>query len=71
MSSHSARLQHALKDLREKWSITTDYWTDQVAQDFEKNHIAPVEGLAKRAMVGMDKLSESLAKIRKACEESS
>ena len=69
MSSHSARMQHALKDLREKWDVTTDFWTDQVARDFEKNHIVPVEGLVKRAMVGMDKLSESLAKIRRACEE--
>lgn len=69
MSSHSARMQHAMKDLREKWDVTTDYWADQVARDFEKNHLAPVEGLVKRAMVGMDKLSESLAKIRKAMEE--
>ncbi len=69
MSSHSARMQHAMKDLRERWDVTTDSWADQVARDFEKNHIAPVEGLVKRAMVGMDKLSESLAKIRKAMEE--
>ena len=69
MSSHSARLQHAMRDLREKWDVTTDYWADQVAQDFEKNHIAPVDGLVRRTMVGMDKLSESLAKIRKAMEE--
>ncbi len=69
MSAHSSRLQHALKDLREKWDVTTDAWDDQVARDFEKNHLAPVEGLVKRAMVGMDKLSESLAKIRKACDE--
>ncbi|MDG3004693.1 hypothetical protein [Paludisphaera mucosa] len=69
MSSHSARIQHALRDLREKWAVTTDAWADQVARDYEKNHIAPVEGLVKRTMVGMDKLSESLTKIRKALEE--
>ncbi|WP_165068801.1 hypothetical protein [Paludisphaera rhizosphaerae] len=69
MSSHSARLQHALRDLREKWDVTRDSWADQVALDYEKNHIAPVDSLVKRTMVGMDKLSESLAKIRKAMEE--
>ena len=69
MSSHSARLQHALRDLRERWDVTKDYWADQVAQEYEKNHIAPVDSLVKRTMVGMDKLSESLAKIRKAMEE--
>ncbi len=69
MSAHSARLQHAMKDLRDKWDVTTQAWDDQVAQDFEKNHLAPLEGLVKRTVVGMDKLSESLAKIRKAMEE--
>ncbi|WP_165252340.1 hypothetical protein [Paludisphaera soli] len=69
MSSHSARLQHAMKDLREKWDVTKEAWTDQVAKDFEKNHLDPVEGLARRAMIGMDKLAEELAKIRKACDE--
>lgn len=69
MSSHSARLQHALRDLREKWDVTKDSWADKVALDYEKNHIAPVDSLVKRTMVGMDKLSESLAKIRKAMEE--
>lgn len=69
MSSHSARLQHAMRDLRERWDVTREYWVDQVALDFEKNHIAPVDSLVKRTMVGMDKLSESLAKIRKAMEE--
>ena len=36
MSAHSSRLQHALKDLREKWDITSESWADQVAQDFGK-----------------------------------
>ena len=69
MSAHSARLQHAMKDLRDKWDVTLEYWDDQVAQDFEKNHLAPLEGLVKRNITGMDKLSEALGKIRKACDE--
>jgi hypothetical protein len=69
MSSHSARLQHAMKDMREKWEVTKESWADKVAQDFEKNHLDPVEGLGRRAMIGMDKLAEELAKIRKACDE--
>jgi hypothetical protein len=60
-----------MKDLRDKWDVTKNYWEDQVAQDFEKNHLAPVEGLVKRTMVGMDKLSEALGKIRRACDENS
>lgn len=69
MSVHSSRLQHAMKDLREKWDITLESWDDQVARDFEKNHLDPVEHLVKHAIVGMDKLSETLTKIRRQCQE--
>ena len=56
MSAHTSRLQHALKDLREKWDITRESWADQVA-------------LVKHTIVGMDKLSETLGKIRRQCQE--
>ena len=69
MSAHSSRLQHALKDLREKWDITRESWADQVALDFEKNHLDSIEHLVKHTIVGMDKLSESLGKIRRQCQE--
>lgn len=69
MSAHSSRLQHALKDLREKWDITREAWDDQVALEFEKNHLATIDSMVRRSMVGMDKLSETLGKIRRACEE--
>jgi hypothetical protein len=71
MSTHSSRLQHAHKDLREKWDITRETWADQVARDFEKNHLDPLEHLVKHTLTGMDKLSEALGKIRRQCEENS
>ena len=69
MSAQSARLQHAFKDLREKWDITRESWDDQVARDFEKKHLDTLEHLVKHTIVGMDKLSETLAKIRRQCQE--
>jgi hypothetical protein len=69
MSTHSSRLQHAFKDLREKWDITRESWDDQVARDFEKNHLDTLEHLVNHAIVGMDKLSEALGKIRRQCQE--
>jgi hypothetical protein len=69
MSAHSSRLQHAVRDLREKWEITRETWDDQVARDFEKNHLAPLEHMAKHTIIGMDKLSETLGKIRRQCQE--
>jgi len=69
MSAQSGRLQHALKKLRDQWDIAQDTWADSVARDFEKNHIIPLEQTAKNAIVGMEKLTEVLGKIRSQCKE--
>jgi hypothetical protein len=69
MSAQSGRLQHAVKNLRDQWEIARVSWDDQVARDFEKNHIAPVEQIGKSTIIGMDKLSEVLTRLRRACEE--
>lgn len=69
MSAQSGRLQHALKALREKWDIATETWDDPVARDFEKNHIIPMEQTTKHAIIGMEKISEVLYKIRAQCKE--
>lgn len=69
MSQQSGRLQHALKTLREKWDIAIETWDDPVSRDFEKNHIIPLEQTAKHAMIGMEKIAETLGKIRAQCKE--
>jgi hypothetical protein len=69
MSAQSGRLQHALKHLREQWDIAQETWADANARDFEKNHIIPLEQHAKHAIIGMEKLSEVLGKIRAQCKE--
>ena len=69
MSAQSGRLQHALKTLREKWDIATETWDDPASQDFEKRHIIPMEQTAKHAIIGMEKLSEVLVKLRAQCKE--
>jgi hypothetical protein len=69
MSAHSGRLTHALKKLREQWEIAQDTWDDAVARDFEKNHIIPLEQTTKNAIVGMEKITEVLGKVRSQCKE--
>jgi hypothetical protein len=69
MSAHSGRLQHALKHLREQWDIAQDTWDDPASREFDKLHIVPLEQHSKNAIVGMEKLSEVLAKIRAQCRE--
>jgi hypothetical protein len=69
MSAHSGRLHHALKHIREQWDIATEKWDDQVARDFERLHLTPLEQLTKGAITGMEKLSEALGKIKAQCKE--
>lgn len=67
MSAGSARLNFALKTLRERWDDTKESWADQVARDFEKNHLLPLESQSNTAIKGMEKLSEVLNKLRQDC----
>ncbi len=69
MSAQSGRLQHALKHLREKWDIAQDTWNDPASRDFEKNHLVPLEQTTKNAIIGMEKLTEVLGKLRAQCRE--
>ncbi len=69
MSAQSGRLQHALKHLREQWDIAKETWADQNAREFERLHIVPLEQTTKHAIIGMEKLSETLGKIRGQCKE--
>jgi hypothetical protein len=69
MSAQSGRLQHALKHLLDQWEIAIETWDDPVSRDFEKNHIIPLEQTTKHAIIGMEKVSEVLTKIRAQCKE--
>jgi hypothetical protein len=67
MSAGSARLKHAMNTLNEHWDLTREQWVDNVARDFEKNHIVPLEQQVEHALRGMDKLAEILMKVRNDC----
>lgn len=67
MSAGAARLKHAMKALHEHWDQTREMWVDKNAQDFEKNHLVPLEQQVENARRGMDKIQEILQKIRTDC----
>jgi len=67
MSAGSARLNHTLKTLREHLEIVKEQWADNVARDFEKNHLAPLESQATVAIRGMEKIAEVLSRVRHDC----
>ena len=67
MSAGSARMTHSLKNLRERWDETKTLWADKVAQDFEKNHLLPLDHESVHAGRGMDKIAEVLQKVKQEC----
>jgi hypothetical protein len=67
MSAGSARLNHSLKTLQERWAGTKELWSDQVSRDFEKNHLVPLVQQTESAIRGMDQIDEILKKIRQDC----
>ena len=67
MIAGAGRLNHCLRTLRERWEIAGEQWSDQVARDFEKNHLLPLEHQTTNAIRGMEKLSEVLTRLRQDC----
>ena len=63
----STKLTYAIKNLRKHWEIAKTQWLDQVAADFEQNHIFPLETRVNAVARGMDKLGEVTAKVKKDC----
>ena len=66
----STKLTYAIKNLRKHWELAKTQWLDQVAQDFEQNHIFPLETRVNAVSRGMDKLGEVTAKVKRDCASS-
>ncbi len=72
MSVHSQRNQLGalMKQLMAQWSETKINWRDLKAAEFEKRYLADLVDNVNASMVVLDKLDETLGKIRKDCGES-
>ena len=63
----STKLTYAIKNLRKHWEIAKEQWLDQVAKDFESDHLFPLETRVNAVSRGMDKLAEVTAKVKRDC----
>lgn len=63
LAAGTAKLEHALKTLRVKWDATQADWSDQVRQNFEEKHLAPLETRVQATIRGMDQLAAILAQM--------
>jgi hypothetical protein len=65
----STKLTYAIKNLRKHWERARTQWQDQVAKDFEANHLFPLETRVNAVIRGMDKLSEISTKVKRDCSD--
>jgi hypothetical protein len=63
VSAGTAKLEHARKNLRVHWDATKDDWSDQVRQNFEEKHLAPMETRVQATIRGMDQLAMVLSQM--------
>lgn len=62
-----AKMQIALKDLLAKWDRVKDHWRDDVALSFQEHTLDPLEGQVRSALSAMDKMRETLYRVKSEC----
>ncbi|HPF39304.1 MAG TPA: hypothetical protein P5081_01070 [Phycisphaerae bacterium] len=68
VSSGQGRLGKAIKDLQADYADLRRYWNDDVAEQFEKNHLRPLFLTGKSAIEAMGHIEHLLIKMRRDCE---
>lgn len=61
-------LNKGFKDLMLRWQTARGDWSDDVARQFEENHLKPVEEALKLAIAAMDHMSQVVSKIDRDCK---
>ena len=67
MSTGSARLNHAVKTLRERWDDTQENWHDVVEHKFTEDVREPLEQRVKAALSAIDRLALVIARSKQDC----
>ncbi len=65
MNVGQAKLRDALKELRLRLDRTRADWDDAARERFERDFIAPLEAKVAMAMGAMERLSETVAAVRR------
>jgi hypothetical protein len=68
VSSGQGRLGKAIKELQADFADLKRYWNDDVADAFEKNHIAPLVLNGRAAVEAMGHIEHLLLKMKRDCE---
>jgi len=64
-----ATIQLAVKEVRTKWSRTREEWNDSVSRSLEANVVDSLEDRARMAILALEKMQETLQRMRRECSE--
>ena len=62
-----ARLSQVAKELGQNWSDLKLKWRDDMAINFEKKYIDPLEMELRKSKSGMEQLAALVARIKREC----
>lgn len=65
----SAKLQRALRDLKEADLRISEQWDDAVHREIRETYIAPLETMMRRTLGAIDKMAEVLTEAERDCGE--
>lgn len=67
MEGARTRAQGAMKELKVKWAEASEQWNDATAKAFERRYIEQLEQALRAALPAMEKMAETLARVRSEC----
>lgn len=67
LATGCGRLHDALVTLRAHWQATADAWQDVKRQEFEDNHLAPLDVEVAGMIKKIERLSQVFHEARQAC----
>ena len=70
MGVHEGRgtLAKAMKELTLRWNDAKSAWNDSRTQEFEQDHLVPLQSDLKNAVSAMDHMAILLSQARHDCE---
>ena len=67
-SSSKSVIIDSVKSLRGSWNTCAVSWSDQNAEQFEKEYLSGIESAARRACDAIDHLRSACDEARRSCE---
>lgn len=68
VSVGQSRLAKVMKELRADFAEVRRYWSDEVAEQFEKNHIEPLALTTRNAVESLGQMGQILDKMKRECQ---